>query len=99
MRSVDELSPIGVFFAIRLQWLFHDAFKALPAKADFTKGFNSSQAKDRWSTTPLVATREACQDLAILCVTLADDPSLPAWCQPISMLTPWTHTSEECSDA
>jgi hypothetical protein len=41
---------------MRLQWLLHDALDALPAKAAFVKGFNSSQANDWWSTTSLNAT-------------------------------------------
>jgi hypothetical protein len=46
LRSVGDISPIGTFLAMRLQWLLHDAFKALPTKASFATGFNSSQAKD-----------------------------------------------------
>jgi hypothetical protein len=51
LRSVGGISPIGVFLAMCLQWLLHDIFKALPAKAALSQGLNSSQAKDQWSTT------------------------------------------------
>jgi hypothetical protein len=51
LRSVGEILPISAFLAMRLQWLLHNDFKTLPVKAAFTKVFNSSQAKDQWSTT------------------------------------------------
>jgi hypothetical protein len=55
LRSVGGISPIGVFLAMCLQWLLHDTFKALPAKAAFAKVFNKKKAKDIWSTTTLDA--------------------------------------------
>jgi hypothetical protein len=47
LRSVGDISPIGAFLVMRLQWLLHDAVKVIPPKAAFVKGFNSSQAKDK----------------------------------------------------
>jgi hypothetical protein len=99
LRSVGDISPIGAFLAIHLQWLLHDAFKVLPTKAAFTTGFNTSQAKDWWSTTSLDATGDARQDLALLCNTLTKDTAHPAWCLPISILVPRTHTSEVWANA
>jgi hypothetical protein len=99
LRSVGDISPIGAFLAMRLQWLLHDAFKALPTKAAFATGFNASQAKDRWSTISLNATGDAHQDLVPLCDTLTEDPAHPAWCRPISILVPRTHPPEGWSDA
>jgi hypothetical protein len=97
--SVGDISPIGAFLAMRLQWLLHDAFEALPTKAAFATGFSVSQVKDQWSTTSLDATGDARRDLALLCNTLTDDPAHPDWCLPISLLVPRTHTSEGWSDA
>jgi hypothetical protein len=99
LRSICDISPIDAFLAMHLQWLLHDAFKALPTKDAFAKGFNASQVKYRWSTTPLDATGDARRDLAFLCTTLTEDPSHPAWCYPSSLLVPRTHTSEGCSNA
>jgi hypothetical protein len=93
LRSIGDISPIGAFLAIRLQWLLHDAFKAFPAKAAFANGFNLSQAKDRWSTTSLDTTGDSRQDLALLCETLTYNPAHPAWCLPISLLVPRIHKS------
>jgi hypothetical protein len=86
LRSIGDVSPICAFLAMHLQWLLHDAFKALPTKAAFITGFNASWAKDRWSTTSLDATGDARQGLALLCNTLTEDPAHPAWCRPISLL-------------
>jgi hypothetical protein len=100
--SAREILPIGAFLSMRWQWLINDAFKALPIKAFFTTGFNASQAKDRWYTSPLDATGYARRDLVILCNTIMNDPSDPsdpAWCRPVSLLVPRTHTLEGWSDA
>jgi hypothetical protein len=88
LRSVGDISPIGAFLDMRLQWLIHDAFKALPTKAAFSAGFNAHQAKDRWSTTSLDATGDARRDLALLCDTLTNDPAHPEWCRPIILFIP-----------
>jgi hypothetical protein len=84
---------------MRLQWLLHDAFKAIPAKASFTTEFKVNQAKGRWSFSSLDATWDTHQDLVLLCTTLTEDPDHPAWCLPISILFPRTHTLEGWSDA
>jgi hypothetical protein len=91
LRSVGDISPIGAFLVMRLQWIIHNAFNTLSAKAAFAKLFNLSQTKDRWSTTSLNATGDTRQDMALLCATLTEDPSHPAWYRPISLLTP-VHT-------
>jgi hypothetical protein len=88
LRSVGNISSIITLLVMHLQWFLHDALKTLLAKAAFTKGFNSSQAKDWWSTTSLNATGDICQDLALICAILTKDPSHPAWCHPLSLLPP-----------
>jgi hypothetical protein len=98
LHSIGDILPIGAFLAMRLQWILHDDFKTLPTKADFAKGLKSRQAKDQWSTTSLNAT-EGAHHRTLLCATLTKDPAHPAWCRPISLLVPRTHTSEGWSDA
>jgi hypothetical protein len=99
LRSVGDISSIGVFLAIRLQLLLYNAFKTLPAKAAFAKVFNSSWSTDRWSTTSLDATGDARRDLTLICATLTEDPSRSAWYHPISLLVLRTHISEGWYDA
>jgi hypothetical protein len=99
LRSVGGISTIGAFLAMHLQWILHDAFKVIPPKYAFVKGFNVSQDMDWWPTTSLDATGDARQDLTLLCATVVEYPAHPAWCRPISLLVPRTHTSEGCSNA
>jgi hypothetical protein len=83
LRSLGDISPISAFLAMRLKWLLHDAFKPLPAKAAFTKGFESSQEKDRFSTTSLDATGDTYRDPTLLCAPLTEDPVHPACACPM----------------
>jgi hypothetical protein len=102
LRSIGGIFPIGMFgmfLAMHLQWLLHTAFKALPAKAAFAKGFNKSKANDRWPTTTLGATGNTRFDVEHLCTTLTVDQHHTLYCHIINVLVERRHTSEGWSDA
>jgi hypothetical protein len=65
--SIGDISPIGTFLTMRLQWLLRNTFKALPVKYAFSEGFDDSKTKDRWTTTILGATYDTHFDVALLC--------------------------------